>query len=77
MNKYKWSKPNIPLSILALKLAEEAAEVGTELTDEFIGLRPFSRKRILTELDHVEFLVGIMRSRLTHVVKGDTVPPDN
>lgn len=33
MNRDKWKNPNIPLSLLALKLCEEAGEVSREITD--------------------------------------------
>lgn len=77
MNKAKWSNPAVPLEILALKLSEEAAEVGNEISDALIS--PLgqvrvgkdlniridqARQEILTEISHVEFLCSVLRGRL-------------
>jgi hypothetical protein len=77
MNYEKWQSKDIPLSILALKLAEEAAEVGTEISDAAIapsGIRNtvdvqrlglMNRKdAILAELEHVRHLCDVIEDRL-------------
>lgn len=69
MNKKKWSDPSVPIALLALKLCEEAAEVGTEISDMAMKLEnmnpPFTREpELLSELEHVEFLVGVIRGRV-------------
>lgn len=75
MNKAKWRNPDVPLPVLALKLCEEAAEVGTEISDSLIAPTGLLRtanaargtlqtKKLLEELDHVEFIVACIRARL-------------
>lgn len=69
MNKQRWRDPSIPLSILALKLCEEAAEVGTEITDSHMG-EHWNRDAILEELEHVVFMATVLRDR---VVKNSVI----
>lgn len=69
MIKRKWLNPEIPLEVLALKLCEEAAEVGTEITDaimsgELLSYPFIHEAEILVELEHVEFLVSVIRNRV-------------
>lgn len=73
MNKAKWRDPMVPMAVLALKLCEEAAEVGGEVTDAFFrgdGFPQFERRSIdnmLEELDHTIFIAEIMRDRLVNL----------
>ena len=69
MNKRKWKSAPIPL--IALKLCEEAAEVGTEISDYFMArefhepeenMKMFKRD-LRTEIEHVEFLCDLLRER--------------
>jgi hypothetical protein len=69
MNKRKWRDPMIPMSVLALKLCEEAAEVGTEITDAHMrspvaSMTADQADRIMEELSHVIFIAETMRSRV-------------
>ena len=77
MKKSRWADPTIPLEVLALKLCEEAAEVGTEITDLFTheAQLPISPKemqrnqvnalvRAEEELEHVEFIAQCLRMRI-------------
>jgi len=73
MNKAKWTATDLPLEFLALKLTEEVGEVAKEITDalvieegEYIGHNDPNTERILTELEHVEFLVKTLRSRIVN-----------
>lgn len=63
MNKRKWTRKSVPVSMLALKLCEEAGEVAREITDAKIDGKPYD-ENVLTELDHVIFIASIMRERL-------------
>jgi hypothetical protein len=64
MNKRKWSDPGIPIEVLGLKLCEEAAEVGTEISDAALKVsKTVNVKKILDELDHVEFIAKQLRKR--------------
>lgn len=71
MNRERWAKVKSP-AILALKLSEEAAEVGTEITDAFHErgneyLHQFTTEtlgKMLTELEHVEFIAGLLKGRI-------------
>lgn len=65
MNRMKWINPEIPLSVLALKLCEEAAEVGTEVTDGATNPGQIDFKAMQTELDHVDFISDVIRWRIT------------
>lgn len=77
MNKRRWRNPEMPIEVIALKLAEEVGEVAKEITDLWVeeddaaGSLAFRRKmtltdkdRIATELDHVAFLFTVLRSRI-------------
>ena len=78
MNRKRWQDPTIPLEVLALKLTEEAAEVGTEISDMHFIDRPNAwitqeqyKNRVggrltkaLEELEHVEFIAGVLRARI-------------
>lgn len=72
MDKKKWQNPRIPLSTLALKLAEEVGEVSTIITDaQFAGhgiydgpLTKPEREHLIEELDHVRFIASQMKKRL-------------
>lgn len=69
MNKRKWQDPMVPLSMLALKLCEEAAEVGTEITDGYFHDPIFGqadRRKLLEELEHVEFIAAVIRARVNN-----------
>lgn len=66
MNKKKWTNPEIPLSVLALKLCEEAAEVGTAITDGMTGSGQIDLGNLLEELDHVDFICSALRSRVRY-----------
>jgi hypothetical protein len=70
MNAKRWEDPSVPLVVLALKLTEEAAEVGTEISDMLMKAEmmspPFTREaEILAELEHVEFFCRLIRARMT------------
>lgn len=65
MNKSEWSKSKKSLPELALKLCEEAAEVGTEITDALSRERKLDAKATLAELDHVRFLCDVIERRIT------------
>lgn len=64
MNKAKWTDESIPLPILALKLTEEAAEVGTEITDAAMEARYPDWDKVITECDHVIFIAMEIRNRV-------------
>lgn len=69
MNKAKWLNPDVPIELLVLKLSEEAAEVGTEISDMWMNGEtmspPFTRAAELEiELDHVEFFCAVIRGRI-------------
>lgn len=74
MNRDKWTAKGVPLQTLALKLSEEAAEVGTVLSDtmivedgEYEGERKLTnreRRAILEELEHVIFIATTMQHRV-------------
>ena len=63
MNYNKWTiETAAPL--LALKLCEEAGEVGKEISEAFMGdWPPVHRKRLHEELDHVQHLVNTLREK--------------
>lgn len=64
MNTKRWANKNVPLSMLCLKLGEEAMEVGLELTDaQMEGTKP-NYKHMLEELEHVEFIAECLRKRI-------------
>lgn len=64
MNKARWTKPNIPLQVLALKLVEECGEVANELTDAYITGNGVQLDSLLEELEHVEFIARTMRNKI-------------
>lgn len=64
MNKERWSDKSVPLVTLALKLSEEAAEVGGEITDANMKGVVVDREAILEELDHTIFIAQTMRARI-------------
>jgi hypothetical protein len=64
MNRGKWSSPRKSLPELALKLCEEAAEVGTEITDALDDGSKLDIKATLNELDHVRFLCDVIERRV-------------
>jgi hypothetical protein len=64
VNEKKWTDPKVPMTLLALKLSEEAAEVGGEITDALVNGRPVDRIAILEELDHTVFIANTMRYRI-------------
>lgn len=74
MNRKKWQAKGIPRQTLALKLVEEAAEVGNVLTDtmivedgEYAGERKLTsaeKAAILEELSHVEFIARCLRNKI-------------
>lgn len=72
MNKGRWNDPSVPMSALALKLCEEAAEVGTVLTDaeedNEEDLTAPQLASIIDEIRHVEFIAGIMYARVQAVM---------
>lgn len=63
MNKKKWKNPNVPIEILALKLAEEVGEVSREITDAPGG--KLSKLRLAEELGHVIFIASTLRDRIS------------
>jgi hypothetical protein len=65
MNRKKWSSPEIPLAVVALKLCEEAAEVGTVISDGMTSPGRIDVEHLLEELDHVDFISGVLRARVT------------
>lgn len=69
MNKAKWQDPMVPMTILGLKLCEEAGEVATELSDAFMGgvpsaLHTVRAGELIEELDHVIFIAETMKGRV-------------
>lgn len=68
MNFEKWSQKDIPPAILALKLAEEVAEVGTEITDTYMENPLADTKdlsdKVLVELEHVLFIANQLVQRI-------------
>lgn len=62
--KFKdWTKETSAL-LLGLKLCEEAGEVGKEISKAFMGSWPPVNRRLLhDELDHVEYLVKVLREK--------------
>lgn len=77
MKKRRWTDPDVPITILALKLAEEVGEVTRELCDDYFIMSmgrpvppnafpvgPESAKRTISELKHVEFIARTLRKRL-------------
>jgi hypothetical protein len=69
MNRTKWMKRDVPIVNLALKLQEEAAEVGTAINDMFMDGEamepPFTREpELQVEIDHVRFFCDIIEMRL-------------
>jgi hypothetical protein len=76
MNKNRWTNPAVSLPVLALKLTEEASEVGGEISDAEMryGRSPAHfYKHALTEIEHVEFLCGVLRDRLTKEIESAIV----
>lgn len=63
MNFEMWSDPQVAVSLVALKLCEEAAEVGNEITDPIMRGKKVSKKRLREEIEHVEFLCAVLRER--------------
>jgi hypothetical protein len=79
MNREKWNNSRIPLSVLAAKFAEEAGEVAGAIADDWVALDDdsfnFSAKAcqsrrqkrlqaIKEEIDHAEFLLGLIKERV-------------
>lgn len=64
MNKLNWTV-DTPLPILALKLLEEAAEVGTQVTDGWKD-DTLDIHCINSELDQVEYLASVIRAKVNH-----------
>lgn len=70
MNRAKWRNPNVPLTSLALKLAEEVGEVATEVGDmhfvdpEDVDMIALHRNAALAELEHVQFIAKTLKKRL-------------
>lgn len=65
MNLKRWKNPEVPISMLALKLCEEAGEVANEITDGWqTGTGKVSRKRAVEEVDHVIAIAEILKARL-------------
>jgi NTP pyrophosphatase (non-canonical NTP hydrolase) len=68
MNRDKWTDPNVPLEILALKLSEEVGEVSREITDENWPHEgdwdDDRRERLLEELNQVVFLANVIKERV-------------
>lgn len=67
MNKDRW-KASLPIAVLALKLSEEAAEVGTLVTDSWMADSDIDITRMNEELDHVELLAGAIRTKVNYRV---------
>lgn len=63
MNKANWIRTSVPLEILALKLSEEAAEVGTEITDAYKHAIDWDAEKVIEECDHVIFFAQLIRDR--------------
>lgn len=63
MNKKRWSHAGVPMAVLALKLSEEAAEVGTEITDALMDGIEWDAEKVVEECDHVIFIAQRIRSR--------------
>jgi len=83
MNFRKWENDNIPLSVLALKLCEEAAEVGGEISDALIRADGYQtdpggatlsirnrKEAILVEIDHVRHLCDQIERRVNQSKPG-------
>lgn len=77
MNRAKWNNYSIPLMSLALKLGEEAAELGGVMTDVHPwgpltddGYSKRELRNMVEECEHVEFIVSLIKRRaqeqLTH-----------
>jgi hypothetical protein len=74
MNRNRWQQPDIPLPTLALKLGEEAGEVGNVLTDAdpfMLGEHNISSgafRHMVEELDQVVFIASVMQSRVQAIL---------
>lgn len=73
MKKSRWTDPNVPIPILALKLTEEVGEVANEIVKlEWLILQDNVsagdtaelRADAIAELSHVEFIAKTLRERL-------------
>ena len=62
MKRSRWNE-NVLSEMLALKLCEEAAEVGKEITTAAQEARAINVKNLNEELDHVEHLVSVLRKK--------------
>lgn len=67
MNLRKWSDPEVPLEIVALKLAEETGEVANIITDNLMAHQGPMRERevghLIDECEHVIFLASVIKNR--------------
>jgi len=63
MNLKKWSRPGVPLEVLAAKLSEETGEVSKEITDGWYTGN-LNRKALREELDHVIAIAEILKERV-------------
>lgn len=65
MNKRKWSKPEVPLTHLAMKLGEETGETISEILDtaDIHFADGEKLKAIETEARHVLFIASIIANR--------------
>lgn len=77
MNRERWTHPDLPIEVLALKLTEECGEVSKEITDVWVieGNSAFipdmpkkqlekRRASLLEELEHVIFIAKTIRERV-------------
>lgn len=67
MNRARWNS-HLPIAILALKLSEEASEVGTLVSDAWKNDAFIDVDRMNEELDHVEFIASLIRTKVAHGV---------
>lgn len=63
MNRKRWEDPSVPLVALALKLTEEAAEVGTEINDALDSSRKLNLSNLRDEISHVRFILRMIEER--------------
>lgn len=67
MNRRKWLDPEVPLELVALKLAEETGEVANIITDNLMAHKgPMLASELLhlvEECEHVIFLAHLIQSR--------------
>lgn len=67
MNKAKWYRPQVTMTHLATKLAEECGEVASEISDmadmNFADERKL--ERLVEEAEHVIFIAGVILRRAT------------